>query len=106
MLAATSREELEGMFDVGGHAGWRACAVQVARCPSYLSSPAILSLTSCHLISDLLPSYLLSPAISSLISCHLISYLCHGAVQVARSAASLNSFSSFVIQSPTAQVRV
>ena len=49
--AARSRNLLDGMFDVGGHAGWRACAVQVAR-----------------------------------------------------SAASLNSFSSFVIQSPTMQL--
>ena len=49
--AARSRDLLDGMFDVGGHAGWRACAVQVAR-----------------------------------------------------SAASLNSFSSFVIQSPTMQL--
>ena len=59
VLAATSREELEGMFDVGGHAGWRACAVQVA---------SFSSLISCHRISDLLPSYLLSRAISSLTS--------------------------------------
>ena len=68
VLAATSREELEGMFDVGGHAGWRACAVQVARRPSDLLSPAIVSLISCHLISYLLPSHLLSRAISSLTS--------------------------------------